>query len=98
VQGDGDLRIEGTIEGDVSISGELTLDEGASVSGTAEAQSLIIAGELEGDIHAPAGSVTITSSGQVRGSIQAATLSVDEGAQLDGQVEAEFDLPEPLLG
>ncbi len=98
VQGDGDLRIEAAIEGDVSVSGELSLDEGGSISGTVEAQSLVVSGELEGDVHAPQGSVAITASGQVRGNIHAATLSVDEGAQLDGQVEAEFDLPEQLLG
>ncbi len=98
VVGDGDLRIEAVIEGDVSVSGELSLDATGSISGTAEAQSLVISGELVGDAHAPHGSVSITSSGQVRGNIVAATLSIDEGAQLDGQVEAEFDLPEPLLG
>ena len=33
VGGDGDLRVEGQVEGDVTVSGELVIEEGGAITG-----------------------------------------------------------------
>ena len=95
VRGDGDLRVEAQIEGDVVVSGNLELDEGASIAGGVEADAVVVAGVLTGDVSAR-GAVAITASGKVEGDIKAAELSLAEGGSFVGSVNADFDLPEAI--
>ena len=95
VRGEGDLAIEAEIEGDVSVSGQLRLQQPGRVTGGVAAQSMEIAGTVEGDLKAD-GAVVILATGQVRGDIAAGQLTLEEGAQLDGRIDAEFDLPEAI--
>jgi cytoskeletal protein CcmA (bactofilin family) len=98
IHGDGDLVIEGRVEGDVAVRGDLTVAEGAELASEAvEAQSVTIAGTLEGDVHA-AGSVRLGSSARVRGDLRGSTVAIDEGARFSGRLECEFDLPPELSG
>jgi cytoskeletal protein CcmA (bactofilin family) len=55
----------------------------------------VVFGSPEGDATAQR-SVAIQSGGRVRGDIHAPELSLEEGGALEGQVEAEFELPEEL--
>ena len=84
VSGDGDLRVEGQIEGDVTLSGELAIDETGSVTGDIDAASVSIAGVLQGNV---------TSRGAV---MIRAEVTLEEGASFAGRIEAEFDLPAEL--
>jgi cytoskeletal protein CcmA (bactofilin family) len=95
VRGEGDLRIEGVIEGDVVVSGALELGEGASVQGGVQAASLTVSGALEGDASAD-GPIAVTSTGSLRGDVKATELTLDEGATFVGQVEADFELPDAI--
>jgi cytoskeletal protein CcmA (bactofilin family) len=96
VTGDGDLRVEAQVQGDVSVSGSLYLDADAKVSGVLKAQSIVVAGSLEGDAIATGGSVTVTASGCIDGDITANELNLEEGGQLRGRVNADFELPDGL--
>jgi len=89
------LRVEANVEGDIEVSGALELASGAAVTGGVQAQSVVVAGALEGDINAR-GPVTITTSGSLRGEVSASELQLEEGGQLVGTVEAEFDLPDAI--
>jgi cytoskeletal protein CcmA (bactofilin family) len=95
VRGDNDLRIEGTIDGEITVAGALELAPQAAIRGPVEAESLVVAGALEGDIVARR-SVTIASSGNVRGDIRAAQVTIEEGAAFAGLIEADFELPGDL--
>jgi cytoskeletal protein CcmA (bactofilin family) len=95
VRGQGDLRIEAEVEGDVSVTGNLHLDEVGQITGSVDAESVVVAGSLNGDATAR-GAVAITATGRVRGTIRAPELSLEEGGGLEGDVEAEFDLPEAI--
>ena len=97
VQGDGDLRVEGQVEGTVAISGELILEEGASIQGDVEAATITINGALLGDISAR-GPVTIHATAKVTGNLGATEVSLDEGAEFSGRIEADFELPAELSG
>ena len=96
VKGDGDLRVEAEVQGDVTVSGSLYLDSGAKVSGGLEAAAIIVAGTLEGDAVATDGAVTITAGGSIEGNITAGELTLEEGGQLHGRIHADFDLPNEL--
>jgi cytoskeletal protein CcmA (bactofilin family) len=96
VTGQGDLRVEGQIEGDVSVSGELVIDEGGSVTGEVGAGSVVIGGTLRGDVTAR-GIVTVRATAQVEGDLGGAEVSLEEGASFRGRIYAEFELPAELL-
>lgn len=95
VRGDGDLRVEAQVEGDVTVSGALELGEGAEVRGAVAASSVTIAGALEGDVEAK-GEVVVTATGTLRGDVVAAGLVLDEGGQFHGSVAADFELPDAI--
>ena len=92
VHGDGDLRVEGHVEGDVTVSGTLVIEEGGSVHGDVGAGALEIGGALTGDV-ASHGAVAIRATAKVEGNLGAAEVTLDEGATFHGRIEAEFDLP-----
>jgi cytoskeletal protein CcmA (bactofilin family) len=95
VQGDGDLRVEGQIEGNVSVTGELLLEEGASIQGDIEAALVTIGGALTGDV-AARGPVTIRATAKVTGNLGGTEVSLEEGAEFAGRIEADFELPAEL--
>jgi cytoskeletal protein CcmA (bactofilin family) len=97
VHGTGDLRVEGQIEGDVRVSGELAIDEGAAITGDVDANAVTIQGAVTGDVSAR-GVVAIGATARVFGNVGGAEVSLDEGAVFAGRIEAEFDLPPELSG
>jgi len=98
IHGDGDLLVEGQVEGDLAIRGDLTIAEGGSVTSKAvEAQSVTIGGTLEGDVSAT-GPVRLVAGAKVRGNLRGSAVAIDEGARFSGQLDCEFDLPPELGG
>jgi cytoskeletal protein CcmA (bactofilin family) len=98
IHGEGDLVVEGQVEGDVAIGGELTVAEGASVTSEAiAARSVVIAGALEGDV-AATGTVRLVAGSRVRGNLRGSSVAIDEGARFSGRLDCEFDLPPELSG
>lgn len=97
VTGEGNLRLEGAIEGDITIDGDLTIADGARAASNVEARVVTIGGELEGDVNAR-GAVHIGAAGRVRGDISSDSVAIDEGAEYVGRLSAEFELPAELGG
>lgn len=97
VHGAGDLRVEGQIEGDVRVSGELAIDEGAQITGDVDANGVTIHGALTGDVSAR-GAVVIGATARVFGDLGGSEVSLEEGAIFAGRIEAEFELPPELSG
>jgi cytoskeletal protein CcmA (bactofilin family) len=102
IHGDGDLVIEGHLEGDLAIRGDLTIAEGASVKSegaghAVEAHAVSIAGTLTGDL-AASGPVRLAPSAQVSGNLRGSAVAIDEGARFAGRLDCEFDLPPELGG
>src|SRR6476661_3625374 len=92
VTGDGDLRVEGAIEGDVALRGHLTVSEGANIAADVQATSVVVEGAISGDINA-SDVVSIRASAEVSGDIKGASISIDEGATVSGRLDADFELP-----
>jgi cytoskeletal protein CcmA (bactofilin family) len=97
VTGDGDLLIEGNVEGDITVTGDLTIAEGGRATSTIEAAAVTLRGELDGDVRAT-GAVRIEAGARVRGDMQGESVSLEEGAEFVGRLDAPFDLPAELGG
>ena len=97
IAGDGDLTVEGRVDGDISLRGELTVTDGGVVSAeTIEADAITVAGRLEGEMRI-SGVVRALAGSSVRGDIRGGgTLTLEEGAEFVGRIENEFDLPPEL--
>jgi len=96
ISGEGDLSILGSVEGDVSVRGDLSIGDGAHVeSETLEAHAVSIAGELKGDVNA-SGPVRLAATARVQGDLKGSEISIEDGAQFAGRLEADFELPAAL--
>ncbi|HJS32899.1 MAG TPA: polymer-forming cytoskeletal protein [Alphaproteobacteria bacterium] len=77
----GDVQIDGAVEGDVE-SRTVTIGEGAKVKGGTSAETVIICGEINGAVRGT--SVRIARSARVTGDVTYKSLSIEEGAVLNG--------------
>lgn len=86
IVGSGHVRIAGRFEGDVHIEGNLTIEQGAKLTGGVRAESVAIAGEIEGNIE-EAEKVELLSTGVINGDLKAGTLTVAAGSRMRGRAE-----------
>jgi cytoskeletal protein CcmA (bactofilin family) len=86
IVGAGHVRIAGKFEGDVHIEGDLTIEQGAKLTGSIRAESVAIAGEVEGNIDS-AKKVELLATGVLNGDLKAGTLTVAAGSRMRGRVE-----------
>jgi cytoskeletal protein CcmA (bactofilin family) len=89
IVGAGHVRIAGRFEGDVHIQGDLTIEQGAKLTGGVRAESVNIAGEIEGNIESAA-RVELQATGIVNGDIKTGTLTVAAGSRMRGRAEFGF--------
>ena len=90
IEGSGHVRIAGRFKGDINVQGHLTIEVGAKVTGAVRASTVIIAGELEGNIDG-AQRVELLDSGILNGDVQAGSLTVAAGSRMRGRVEFGWD-------
>jgi len=86
IEGSGHVRIAGSFKGDVNVQGNLTIEVGARVTGQVRASTVIVGGELHGNIEAAA-RVELQETGMVVGDVKAGSLTVAAGSRMRGQVE-----------
>mgnify|MGYP001816623673 FL=1 len=83
IRGKGDYLVNGEVDGDCDITGSVTLAQDGVWQGTIKADTIIVSGQVEGDIVA-AGRVEITASAKIVGTVTGAAIAVAEGAVVDG--------------
>jgi len=81
-----DLRIFGAISGEVVCRGQLTIEREATAKARIQAHDMVIRGRVEGELTC-SGKLTIDSSAVVNATIRTATLVVQEGATVSGNVD-----------
>src|SRR3954467_12882573 len=77
----GDIQIDGWVEGDIQ-SRNVVVGEGATVHGAIQAENVRICGIINGQIRAD--NVTLEKSARVTGDILHKSLSIEQGAFLEG--------------
>jgi cytoskeletal protein CcmA (bactofilin family) len=80
-----DLVVHGSIEGEVTTSGDITVEAGATVKAKLECRNLSIRGRVEGEVAAQQ-RLRLAGSGYLQGSIRVAKLHVEDGATFNGSI------------
>ena len=79
-----DAQVTGRFKGEIAIAGRLAIGEGARVEAKVTADTVEIGGAFKGEVHARA--VILLEKARVDGELQAKSLSVRDGALLNGSV------------
>ena len=90
IEGSGHVRIAGNFKGDVHVQGNLTIEAGAKVTGGVRAHTVVVGGELEGNIDA-ASRVELLQTGVLHGDLKAGSLTVAAGSRMRGRAEFGWD-------
>ena len=90
IEGTGHVRIAGNFKGDVHVQGNLTIESGAKVTGGVRANTVVVGGELEGNIDA-ASRVELLQTGVLNGDLKAGSLTVAAGSRMRGRAEFGWD-------
>jgi cytoskeletal protein CcmA (bactofilin family) len=78
--------VEGTIRGNVSLSGDLRVGTKGRIEATVHARSIVIEGRVEGDVSADE-RVELVAGSSVDGNIKAPKIVMAEGAKFRGNVD-----------
>ncbi len=90
IEGSGHVRLAGRFKGDVHVDGNLTIEQGAHLTGQVYAKTVVIGGELHGNITG-ATRVELLESGLVAGDVKAGVMTVAAGSRMRGQVECGWE-------
>jgi cytoskeletal protein CcmA (bactofilin family) len=82
----GNLKIHGTIEGDIRAN-QLTIKEGAIVKGEVTADDVVVEGYIAGCIRGL--KVRLTSTAKVEGDVIHKTIAIESGADFEGSVRRQ---------
>ena len=88
VTSDGEMQIDGKIEGDVSAV-SLTIGQTGSIQGEVKAQTVVVRGRIVGAVRAR--KVELESGAHVEGDIVHASLAIQSNAVFQGQVKHSSD-------
>jgi cytoskeletal protein CcmA (bactofilin family) len=86
IEGTGNVRVAGNFKGDVHVQGNLTIEQGAKITGSVRANTVVVGGELEGNIDA-ATRVELLQTGVLNGDLKAGSLTVAAGSRMRGRAE-----------
>jgi len=90
IEGAGHVRIAGDFKGDVNVQGNLTIEAGAHLTGGVKADTVIVGGQLDGNIDA-ASRVELLQTGVLNGELKAGSLTVAAGSRMRGKAEFGWD-------
>lgn len=82
--GQGNIVVEGEVEGSLKTGGNLYIGDKAKVTAGIEAKEARIGGEINGNIKVN-GYLEIASTAKITGDIEASSLSIARGAILNGK-------------
>lgn len=90
---DEDLVIEGTIEGTIAHHEKnLTIGKEGRVTADIHATSVLVEGELNGDIHSD-GLVSLAKGSMVVGNVYCTRIVMEDGANFNGKIEMAIPIP-----
>ena len=79
------LRINGNFEGTLDVRGSLTIGERASVKANIRGETIIIAGEVTGDVKAEK-ELQVMAPGRLVGDVETPALIVQKGSVIQGKL------------
>ena len=91
VSGTDEVAVFGSIEGNVSLESNLTVEEGGKVVADVDVESIVIRGELNGEVVARK-SVELLAGCLVTGNLRAPRIIIQEGARFQGNIDMDVQL------
>jgi cytoskeletal protein CcmA (bactofilin family) len=88
-----DLHIDGTVEGDIACT-SLVQGETSTIKGGVTAESARLAGRVTGSITAR--ELVILKTARIEGDVHYDTLTIEQGAQVEGRFARREDKPARL--
>lgn len=82
---DGEIRVQGNVEGQLKASGDVQVEGGSTVQAQIEARNVTVRGSVSGDVTAKE-RLVLAGSGSLNGNVKVARLSIEDGASLNGNV------------
>ena len=82
---EGDVRVQGTLEGELAAAGDVTIEDKATVKASIEGRNVSVRGEVEGDLLVK-DRLLLAGSGSVQGNVRVRRLAIEDGATLNGNV------------
>ena len=96
VETTGNLRIEGTVKGNIKARSKVVLGNSGEVEGKVYAQTADIEGTIKGTLQVE-GMLTLKSTAHIKGDIRTGKLVMEAGAVFDGRCKmGSFKNPEDL--
>ncbi len=91
VTGGEDVRIEGRVEGTISLSDNiLTVGKEGQIKATVNARAIFVEGKVEGGLMGYE-QVVVHSSGNVRGIIVAPRVTLEDGCKFKGSIDMDVE-------
>lgn len=86
LKADEDLLIQGTIEGTIEHTSNLTIGEQGKVTANITAEFIAVEGQVTGDLRSTK-SVSIKETADIKGNIYSPTVSLHEGSNFNGRID-----------
>ncbi len=86
ISGDEDVEIAGRLEGTINLGKTVLIAQGARVDAKVHAKTVIIAGQVKGDVSADE-RVELLPSASLEGNIKGPKIVISEGAHFRGNVD-----------
>lgn len=96
INGSGNLRVDGLVEGGVNVSGCVIVGENGQIKGDVSADEMIISGSVEGNVTTD-NCLSIYSTGQLTGDVKVGSLKIEEGGSFQGRSEMNFKPADPAF-
>ena len=84
ISSEGDLRVDGRIEGHVSVKQRLVLGKGATITGDLDATNAIVSGEIQGNVQVKE-TLLLKETCMIEGDLKTNKLVIESGAQFNGK-------------
>jgi cytoskeletal protein CcmA (bactofilin family) len=89
---EGDLIVGGTVMGESTVRGSVTLSEGGKWEGRLKVKSAVIAGEWVGEITV-AEKLEIRKTARIRGAVSARSIAIAQGGVIEGEMAVTSGQP-----
>ena len=83
IQANGDFRMDGTLDGNVTLTGKLVIGEKGLIKGNVVCQNANVMGAIDGNLSVKE-FLTLYASARVKGDIVANKLAIEPGAYFTG--------------
>ncbi len=81
-----DLEVQGFVEGEISVGGDVTVDNGAMVGSSVHGRRLVVRGAVKGDLTADE-AILLEDGARVVGDVRAPRVAIAPGALVRGFVD-----------